>query len=139
MWDYEHVVETTVTPQALWEVWADIEAWAHWSPGIAEMKVDGPFAAGTTFAMIPAPGEEPIEMRLTDVVEGEQFTDECDFGGAVVTTVHRLEPLDDGGTRVTYRTEITGAEADQLGPQIGPAITADFPDVVAALIARAHR
>jgi hypothetical protein len=61
----------------------------------------------------------------------------CDFGGAVVTTVHRLEPLDDGGTRVTYRTEITGADADELGPKIGPDITADFPDVVAALIARA--
>jgi carbon monoxide dehydrogenase subunit G len=137
MWDYEHVAETVVAPQALWAVWADIEAWSQWSPGIAEIEVNGPFKAGTTFAMIPAPGEEPINMRLSEVVDGEGFTDECDFGGAVVTTVHRLEPLDDGGTRVTYRTEITGAQADEIGPQIGPDITADFPDVVSALIARA--
>jgi carbon monoxide dehydrogenase subunit G len=137
MWEYEHTIETTVASRALWEVWSDIEAWAQWSPGIAEIRVDGPFAAGTTFAMIPGPGEEPINMRLAEVVVGEQFTDVCDFGGAIVTTVHRLEPLDDGGTRVTYRTEITGSEADELGPQIGPAITADFPDVVAALVARA--
>jgi hypothetical protein len=137
MWEYEHTIETTVAPQALWEVWADIEAWSQWSPGIAEIKVDGPFTAGTTFAMIPGPDEEPINMRLADVVVGEQFTDVCDFGGVIVTTVHRLEPLDGGGTRVTYRTEITGAEADELGPQIGPDITADFPDVVAALVARA--
>jgi hypothetical protein len=137
MWNYEHVVETTVAPQALWRVWADIEAWSQWSPGIADIIVDGPFHTGTTFAMIPAPGEEPINMRLADVVDGEQFTDVCDFGGAIVTTVHLLEPLDDGGTRVTYRTEITGADADELGPKIGPDITADFPDVVAALIARA--
>jgi carbon monoxide dehydrogenase subunit G len=137
MWEYEHTVETTVAAQALWKVWADIEEWAQWSPGIAEIRVDGPFVAGTTFAMIPGPGEDPINMRLTRVVPGEQFTDECDFGGAVVTTMHRLEPLGDGRTRVTYRTEITGPAADSLGPQIGPDITADFPDVVAALIARA--
>jgi hypothetical protein len=29
--------------------------------------------------------------------------------------------------------EITGPEADTLGPQIGPQITADFPDVLAKL------
>ena len=75
--------------------------------------------------------------QLTEVADGEQFTDECDFGGVVVTTVHRLEPLVGGGTRVTYRTEITGAQAEELGPRIGPDITADFPDVVAGLIARA--
>jgi hypothetical protein len=137
VWEYVHVVETSVSQQALWAVWADIEAWTQWCPGVVEMRVNGPFASGTTFAMIPAPGEEPINMRLAEVIDGEQFTDECDFGGAIVTTLHRLEPLDNGGTRVIYRTQITGVDADELGPQIGPAITADFPDVVAALIARA--
>jgi hypothetical protein len=39
-----------------------------------------------------------------------------------------------GMTRITYRTEITGSAADQVGPQLGPAITADFPDVLAALV-----
>ena len=37
-------------------------------------------------------------MRLAEVVHGEQFTDECDFGGAVVTTVHRLEPKAGSGS-----------------------------------------
>ncbi|WP_327004279.1 hypothetical protein OHA72_56100 [Dactylosporangium sp. NBC_01737] len=36
-----------------------------------------------------------------------------------------------------YRTEITGPAAAEIGPQLGPAITADFPDVVAALVERA--
>jgi hypothetical protein len=51
-----------------------------------------------------------------------------------VTTVHRLVPEADG-TRIVYRTEITGPDADQVGPQLGPAITADFPDVLAKLAA----
>jgi hypothetical protein len=74
------------------------------------------------------PGEGPIAMRLTEVVPGEVFTDEMDGGDFVVTTVHRLIPAD-GGTRIVYRTEITGAAPDGLGP----AITADFPDVLARL------
>ena len=52
-------------------------------------------------------------------------------------TAHRLERLDGGGTRVTYRMEITGPAADEMGPQVGPAITADFPETMAALVALA--
>jgi hypothetical protein len=48
--------------------------------------------------------------------------------------MHRLERLDDDRTRITYRTEITGPAADELGPQVGPAITADFPETMAALV-----
>ena len=72
-------------------------------------------------------------MRLTEIVPGELFADEMDGGDFTVRTVHRLEPAADGQTRIIYRTEITGPAADHIGPQLGPAITADFPDVLAAL------
>lgn len=55
----------------------------------------------------------------------------CGGGGR---TIHRVEPLDDGGARVLYRTEIEGPT--ELAEQIGPAITGDFPDMVAALISQ---
>jgi hypothetical protein len=51
----------------------------------------------------------------------------------VVRTVHRLEAAAGGRTRIVYRTEITGPAAGQVGPELGPQITADFPDVLAAL------
>lgn len=35
---------------------------------------------------------------------------------------------------MTYRLEITGPAADETGPQVGPAITADFPETIAALV-----
>lgn len=50
---------------------------------------------------------------------------------------HRLEPAAAGRTRIVYRTEITGAASGQVGPELGPQITADFPEVVAALARRA--
>ena len=65
------------------------------------------------------------------------FTDEMDAGDFVVRTEHRLQPAGPGTTRVVYRTEITGPAAAQVGPQLGPAITADFPQVLAGLVKRA--
>jgi len=133
MWEYEHSVETTASPQALWARWSDMAGWPHWNDGIERIEIDGPFTVGTTFTMTP-PGDEPVRLRLVEIVPGQLFTDEMDGGDFVVRTAHRLESLESGGTRVVYRTEITGPAADQIGPELGPAITADFPDVIAKLV-----
>jgi uncharacterized protein YndB with AHSA1/START domain len=138
MWEYEYALETGAAPADVWRLWSDMTAWPAWNDGVAKIEVDGPFAAGTMFRMTP-PGEEPIWMRLTEVVAGSVFVDEMDAGDFVVTTVHRLEAQPAGGTRIVYRTEITGPAADQVGPELGPAITGDFPDVLAALAALAAR
>jgi uncharacterized protein YndB with AHSA1/START domain len=137
MWEYEHTVETPAAPDVVWRLWSDIAAWPQWNEGIEKITVDGPFAVGTAFTMTP-PGDEPVQMRLARIVPGELFTDEMDAGDFTVRTVHRLEPAAGGRTRIIYRTEISGPAADQVGPQLGPAITADFPQVLAALAALAE-
>ncbi|MEU4250521.1 SRPBCC family protein [Amycolatopsis sp. NPDC026612] len=133
MWEYEHAVETGVAPPVLWRYWSDIAGWPAWNEGIEKIEVDGPLEPGTTFRMTP-PGEEPIAMRIAEVEPGVSFVDEMDAGEFVVRTVHRLEPLPGGGTRIVYRTEFVGPAADRIGPELGPQITADFPDVLAALV-----
>ncbi|NUO96709.1 MAG: polyketide cyclase [Nonomuraea sp.] len=138
MWEYEHSVETAVAAEAIWHVWSDMDAWPEWNDGLAKIEVEGPFAVGTAFAMTAPGDDEPIRMRLVEIVPGEVFTDQMDAGDFLVTTVHRLEPLPGGGTRVVYRTEISGPAAGQVGPELGPQITGDFPDVLAALVRRAE-
>lgn len=134
MWEYEHTAETTASPADLWRHWSSMELWPQWNAGIEKIEVDGPFEVGTTFAMTSPGDDEPIRMRLTEVIPERLFTDEMDAGDFVVRTVHELRPSASGTTRVVYRTEISGPAAAQAGPQLGPAITADFPDVVAALV-----
>ena len=133
MWEYEYSVDTAVAPDTVWRYWSDPTAWPQWNDGIERIQIDGPFTVGTTLQMTP-PGENPITLRLVDIVPGELFTDEMDAGDFVVRTVHRLEPMTDARTRIVYRTEITGPAAGQIGPELGPAITADFPEVLAALV-----
>jgi hypothetical protein len=130
MWEYEYSHQTSADAAALWRHWADMAAWPQWNDGIETIDVEGPFAVGTVFTMTP-PGDEPIRMRLVEIEPGSSFTDEMDAGDFVVRTEHRLEP--GGLTRIVYRTQITGEAAGHVGPELGPQITADFPEVVAAL------
>jgi uncharacterized protein YndB with AHSA1/START domain len=132
MWEYEHSVETTASPATVWQHWSDMAAWPTWNAGIAALEIGGPFEVGTTFTMTAPGDDDPVTMQLVEIVPGELFTDVMDAGDFIVRTVHRLEPTP-AGTRIIYRTEITGPAADQAGPELGPVITADFPDVLAAL------
>ncbi|MDQ0581265.1 SRPBCC family protein [Streptomyces rishiriensis] len=138
MWEYEHDVETEATPEAIWRLWADVERWGAWNAEIEKIEISGPFAAGSRITMTP-PGDEPIVLRIAEAVEGELFVDEARFGDLLLRTTHRVDRIGHERTRVVYRMEITGAGADEAGPQIGPAITADWPDTMASLVELALR
>jgi hypothetical protein len=136
MWTTEHSIETTAASEAIWGLWAEVTGWPDWNADLERAELSGPFATGSTITMTPHE-QESIELRIAEVVEPELFVDEADLGDVVVRTIHRIEQLG-GRMRVAYRMEITGPEADTLGPQIGPDISADFPQVLAALVERAE-
>ena len=69
MWEYEYSVDTAVAPDIVWRYWSDPTAWPQWNNGIEKLQIDGPFAVGTTLQMTP-PGENPITLRLVDIVPG---------------------------------------------------------------------
>jgi uncharacterized protein YndB with AHSA1/START domain len=137
MWQIEHSVETTAQPEDVWRVWKDVAGWPEWNGDIERIELVGPFAAGGRIVMTPF-GDEPVDLLIAEAVEPERFVDEADLGDVVVRTDHRVERLDAGRARVTYRMEITGPAADTLGPELGPQISADFPQTLSALVARAE-
>jgi len=138
VWVNEHAVETTASARNVWALWADVAGWPTWNGDIERIELDGPFATGSTIVMTPI-GEDAVELRVVEAVEPTLFVDEADGGDFVVRTTHRVEPLDAERNRVVYRMEITGPAADTVGPQIGPEISGDFPQVVAALVALAEQ
>jgi uncharacterized protein YndB with AHSA1/START domain len=138
MWSSAHSVETSASPEAVWCLWADVPRWPEWNADLARAELDGPFAAGSTIRMTSREGET-VELRIAEAVEPERFVDEADLGTIVVRTTHRLEEAGPRRVRVVFRMEITGSEADTVGPELGPQISGDFPDVLAALAERAER
>jgi hypothetical protein len=95
--------------------------------------LSGPFAAGSTITMW-SHGDDPIELTIAAAREPELFVDEARLGATVVRTIHRVEAGADDRRRVVYRMEIDGPD----GEVIGPAISGDFPEVLAGLVARSE-
>ena len=133
MWEYENSIETAATPEAIWRLWSDVENWGSWNAEIEKIEINGPFEPGTQILMKP-PGEDPIPLLIAEAVEPERFVDEARFGDLILRTTHRVDPIDQDRIRVVYRMEITGSVADEAGPEIGPGITADWPETMAALV-----
>jgi len=100
------------------------------------VKLKGELAPGAEVEMKPI-GQDPITSVVVEVIENVVYRDRTDLGDVILSFSHRLYPTEAGGTKVVHRLEITGPKADELGPQIGPAITQDFPEAMSALLARA--
>ena len=134
MWTNSTSIDTIASPQALWRLFEDVAGWTRWNAGIERIALRGPFATGSTFDMQP-PGMEAFTSTLRDVRPHEGFVDETVLEGTRFLVSHELRLLPSGGTRVTYTIRVEGPEAATLGPLV----SADFPEVLAALKALAER
>jgi hypothetical protein len=137
MWAAEHSLETTASPESIWRLWSDVPSWGKWNSDIERIEISGPFATGSTIAMTPV-GQDTVELRIAEASEPDLFMDEADLGDVVVRTAHRVDRLDGGRNRVIYRMEISGPAADAIGPELGPEISGDFPETLAALVEQAE-
>lgn len=134
MWTHEHTAETALAPEAIWRVLKDIDNWPRWDTSMEEVTLEGPFAVGMRVTMKPT-GQDPITSVITEANENERYADETDLGDVILRFSHTLTSLPHGGTRVTHRLEITGPKAGPKAGELGPAITADFPEAMQALLA----
>ena len=134
MWTDTTSIATAASPAALWRLFEDVAGWTNWNAGIERVALNGPFASGSTFDM-KAPGMDPFRSTLRDVLPQRAFVDETVLGDTRFLVAHELHALPEGGTRVTYTIRVEGPEATTLGPLV----TADFPEVLAALKALAER
>ncbi|WP_112239908.1 SRPBCC family protein [Kribbella monticola] len=137
MWTTEYTQTTDAAPEALWELLRDVDGWGAWNEGIESIAVDGPVAVGATFQMKP-PGEDAVTSRIVELEEKRLITDVTELGDLAIRVAHQLDPAPGGETTVTFRMEISGPAADSIGEEIGTAISADFPNVIAALVAAAR-
>ena len=128
VWEIEHSTETKASPEAVWALFKNVAGWKRWNAGIEEIQLRGPFQAETEFMMKP-PGQESLTSRLVEVCENVGFLDETCVGDLKIYVDHRIEPIAADKTRIVYSLEAFGPSCDE----IGPLVSADFPQVLKAL------
>lgn len=138
MWSTEVTGDSTATPAEVFAVLADPEHWHEWNDGVAGIRMNGPFAAGTTAVMVfPDATELPFTLAWVEQDRGFEDVTEVPDAGVTVHVRHELEPTTTS-TRITYRCTVQGP--DPTAGEVGAGVSADFADVIAALATRAaHR
>lgn len=135
MWQTRHEVTAAVSPQQVWRLWSDVGSWKAWNPDVKESAIDGAFAPGSTVRMTLGDGTT-VPLLLADVCAGRSFTDRAEIDGVMLTTRHTIETVQ-AIQRITYALEVDGAAPDPLLAEIGSAVSADWPETLAALVAAA--
>ncbi|SRR6266536_1376101 len=127
---FQHTVETAAGPHALWRLYSDVSTWPRWDHAVELVRLDGPFAEGTTGAL-KLHDRDPLPFRLTEVEPERGFVDETAIPGGLVRFRHRIEPLDSGRVRLTHAVEIDAPPP--VAEELGALISAGVPETMAAL------
>jgi hypothetical protein len=138
MWTTEHSVRTDLDAPAIWAALSDLHHGIALDENSDRFELRGPFAMGTEILVTPQ-GQGTFRSVIIELTENRVYADQTEFGGLVLTFRHTLAPLAGGGTQVTHQLVIDGDEAGQTGPELGPQISADFPEAMKSLLAAARR
>ena len=137
MWSTEYSTETDLAAPAIWAALSDLHHGVALDGNSDRFELHGPFAVGTELTVTPQ-GQGSFRSTIVELTEDSVYADRTEFGGLMLTFRHTLVPLA-RGTRVTHQLMVGGDDADTMGPELGPQISADFPEAMDALLATARR
>lgn len=133
MWTANYTVETSATATDVWNALVALHSGIALGPSSDKFELHGPFAVGTEVTVTPQ-GQDAMKSVIIELEPGLAYADQTAFGELLLTFRHRLHST----PTVTHTLEIAGNSSDQVGPELGPQISGDFPIAMAELIAGAE-
>ena len=101
----EATITSAAAPSALFGRWADVATWPEWNADTEWVRLDGPFATGSTGVLKPRGG--PKTKFVIAKVSEDEFTDVSRLLGARLTFRH-VVAVGPEGTRVQVAVSLTG-------------------------------
>lgn len=125
---FSHSLETTASPERIWQVWTDVPNWKSWDKGLKAAELTGPFAAGTTGKLIPDKGPSS-RFTLTEVMVGQSYTfrTRLPLGSLYVK---RVLSQQNGRTVFTHEVWFKGLTKGIFGRALGKNYRQILPDVM---------
>lgn len=137
MWTTSYDATTSASPKAVWAALTALHSGTRLGPHSDSFEPDGPLAVGTTLTVTPQ-GQGPMRSAIVEFEPENVYADQTAFGDLTLTFRHRIHPRPGGGCQVSHTLEIAGVSAEQVGPELGPQISADFPVAMTELLAAAE-
>ena len=128
---------STATPAAFFARWADMATWPEWNTDTEWVRLDGPFATGSTGRLKPKGGPS-VRFVVTSVVPGREFVDTSLLPGARLVFRHTVQALDAGGCSVDVAVTLDGPMARVWKALLGKGFRANTqPDLDRLAVAAA--
>lgn len=132
----KHTVETTASPQDIWDIWQDVPNWHTWDHGIEYSTINGLFQTGSTGTLKPK-GGPLLHTKLTLVEPFKVFVDESQLPLTRVIVSHYLTVLN-GITQVTHQIEMKGFLAFVFAFLIGRTMKKNLPQEMKTMVEKAE-
>lgn len=133
----KHTVETTASPESVWQLWQDVSNWNTWDHGIEFSTINGPFKAGTKGTIKPK-GGPLVHTTLTLVEPMKIFVVKSKLPLAQIIVSHSLTQSN-GKTYVTHQIEMRGLLSFLFAFLIGRNMKKNLPQEMMAMVKKAER
>jgi hypothetical protein len=131
-------METSATVEQVWRLWSDPSSWGDWNPDVRELKLNGPFQAGTTGTMYQKSGRVH-RITLTNVQPSRSFQLETSPVPLTIF-VFTCEVRGDGVSRtvISQSVGMRGPLGPVMGPMSGERVAQSFEPLLRGLARKAE-
>ncbi|WP_424643137.1 SRPBCC family protein [Embleya sp. AB8] len=129
-------ITSSAAASAFFARWADMATWPQWNSDTEWVRLDGPFAAGSTGVLKPKGG--PKTKFVIAELADDRFVDVSKLPGARMTFDHRVTETPDAGTGVTVTVTLTGPLSRLWNAILGKGIKATLQQDLEGLKAAAE-
>lgn len=127
---------TKATPQAIFDLWADVDNWAAYDHGIEWAKLDGDFKVGGTYKLKPKGGPK-VSATIKVIEQNKHFVDVSHLPGAQLQFDHQINQSGNT-TSLTLTMTISGPLSWLWARILGKNQQSDLESSTANLIAHAE-
>src|SRR4051794_27225793 len=92
---------------AFFQRWADMATWTEWNADTEWVRLDGPFATGSTGVLKPKGGPK-VKFVIEKLVPDQEFVDVSLLVGARLTFRHLVTRTPEGGSKVDVIVSMAG-------------------------------
>lgn len=127
-WETTSTHEGAAAPADVWQnAYADAAAWPKWNAELKNAELDGPLRLGATAEIVFKTGLR-LRFKVVEFEDGRLFTDESRLPGARMGHRHLVEPIPDGGSRLTNTIYIEGPLTPLWRRVMGPRAAEALPN-----------
>jgi hypothetical protein len=113
----ERAFTANADPSRTWAHLSNVTAWPSWAKHIRRVTLDPPGAlTATTRGRLTLKPAVPTTFRVTALDAPHSWSWRGTFMGTTLDYDHRIEPIGQGGTRITFTIDGSGATSRVVGP-----------------------